>query len=220
MKALYSLQELQLEQSNVAQRDLVDFERITSAVVENAIRLSTLTQGMWKDVAESQVEMELASDTEDGGQAMSRRHRSFLSRFDRSSAQAHRLSEEQVRGLTELLIVLSKLQKVTRADQITRMPSVDLHGNTSSPIRRSATLPSGPRERHHPSPNGDSSGAPASIRRPRHVNTLERIDSIVDESPGSHQARASRVDPHVPSPRALHRAKSTVSMCASSCNDG
>lgn len=175
-----------------------------------------LSKALWKDVADSQVDAELASDSEDGSRGVSRRYLAALSRFERSGAQVHRLAEAQIRSLTELLLVRSSGAKIrdplSSPNAMPRRASIETGHATSSPIRRSATLPSGA---HYPSPHAHAAATPASLRKPRHVNTLQRIDSITDEASSQHnhaRRQSSRTDPNVPSPRALQRAKSSVSL--------
>lgn len=175
--------------------------------------MSTVSRGLWKDAADRQVELELSSDTEEGRRGTARQNLHFLSRFERTSAQASRTSNEQVRSLTELFILISKLQKNSHYKSGRGKPSFDEGRQTSSPIRRSATLSSVPSGRVYGAHHTGTGATPGSVRRPRHVNTLERIDSIVDEHTGSasQQIPASQDETSVPSPRALRRAKSSVS---------
>lgn len=139
-----------------------------------------------------------------------------MSRFERLSATTRRLSEEQVRSLTELFLLLGKQQKSPRS--ISTGHEIPLLNSekqvASSPIRRSATLPSSSRGQYHRPDETGTIRTPANARRPPYVNTLERIDSMVDDDPPSDKrpARSTRAESSVPSPRALQRAKSTVSL--------
>lgn len=209
------MQDLDRHQANSHLSIKDEFGTIAAVIVDTAIRQSTLSKALWKEVSDSHMDAELASDSEEGPRGTARRHLAVLSRFERSSAQVHRLAEAQVRSLTELLLVRSNGMRTqtTNGTYSTagRRESIDSVRTMSSPIRRSATLPSGSRQT---SPRVDRAGTPASLRRPRHVNTLQRIDSVTDEVPpqqGHARRQSSRTEPNVPSPRALQRAKSTVS---------
>lgn len=209
------MQDLARDQANSHPSTKDEFGTIAAVIVDTAIRQSALSKALWKEVSDSHIDAELASDSEEGPRGIARRHLAVLSRFERSSAQVHRLAEAQIRSLTELFLVRSNGMKPQAANgthsTAGRRESIDSVRATSSPIRRSATLPSGSRQT---SPRMDRAGTPASLRRPRHVNTLQRIDSITDDGPsqqGHAREQSSRTEPNVPSPRALQRAKSTVS---------
>lgn len=197
------------------ERDLLEFERIGGIVIDTAMRQSSIAGCLWQDASNVQVESELASDSETEPHPAKNRYTKFVSRFERTSATAHRLSEEQVRSLTELFILIGKIHKDVRTES--RLHAAPrLNGSTqapSSPIRRSATLPSNSLTQYSRVDNVGDTRRPANARRPAYVSTLERIDSMADDSPPSAKgaARSIRRESSIPSPRALHRAKSTVS---------
>ncbi|KAK9893794.1 hypothetical protein P389DRAFT_108708 [Cystobasidium minutum MCA 4210] len=214
--ALFSLQELANDQSAPHWQGTDGLADLASIVVESAIRQSALSKTLWKDIADSQIDAELASDTEDGARGTSRRHLASLSRFERSAAQVNRMAEGQVRTLTELFLawrrsVSSESVPFNPSIPVSREDSFKADRAASSPIRRSLTLPSGSR---YASPRTNGAETPSSLRRPRHVNTLQRIDSINDD-PTAHSSHtgppavAGRTEVSVPSPRALQRAKSS-----------
>lgn len=195
--------------------EAADIERVAGALVDVAIRQSNITSALWKEIADSQTEAELASDTEDGARSSSRRNVVLLSRLERTSAQSRRFADEQVRALTELFLLWRNASRPSQLENPNRRRSLADTPLSSSPVTRSATLPSGQPVRQYALPLTDGRNTPASVRRPRHINTLERIDSHTDDTisqaPHSH-TQSGRTEINVPSPRSLQRAKSSVSV--------
>lgn len=168
---------------------------------------------MAQQLVSDRVEAEISSENENAHGESFSAGRAQASGLDRSTAAIRRLADEQLRTLTEFFLTAARCNRESKQQELSSRRSTDVSRHASSPIVHSTTLPSRPSSRQMPDAFHAENGTPRSMRRPRYINTLERIDSAVDEVPQTKGEAPSRPSQEfkLNSPRSLRRAKSSVS---------
>ena len=195
-----------------------------ATVVGNANIIANDIRRLLDDIVAYKVEKEVDGGSE-SRTTSARREGDLVGRIERIAAQLNRASEDQVRGFTEVLISMTRMDrqasdKGKSADPRPHVKRRESRDHVSSEGRqdRSFTAPSAGRssrlstdgQQHSPYTHGNSS------RHMRSTPHLERIDSVQEElqhAGGSHgrgQSEQASQAPQ-PSPRSLRRAKSSVS---------
>jgi hypothetical protein len=173
--------------SAVAFSPAIDLVKRTDGLVNSTTRLNTGLRGLLEAIKSDQVEAQLAEDGEP-------RRSSPLAHFERSVNALLRISEDQVRSLTEDLVAVIRFDR-DRAHSATSGVLVDNRPTSRASTYRSSvagpavrggdTVQSPPRRATTASPYEGSTVSHASVRSPTAIRQTLRDPLLDEQSPSS-----------------------------------
>ena len=173
--------------SAVAFSPAIDLVKRTDGLVDSTTRLNTGLRGLLEAIKSDQVEAQLAEDGEP-------RRSSPLAHFERSVNALLRISEDQVRSLTEDLVAIirfdrDRTQSATSGALVDNRPtsraSTYRSSLAGSAVRGGESIQSPPRRATTASPYEGSTVSHASVRSPTAIRQTLRDPLLDEESPSS-----------------------------------